>query len=239
MELGPLGVPGDRQFCIVDPDGRTLNAKRIPALVAVRPRFDETMRHLELEMTDGTHVGGDVVVGQPLTITIFGRPAPARLLEGPWSEALSTLAGRPLRLIRLERDGDGVDRAGDGGAATLLSADSLRALAQAAHVDGPVDPRRFRMLFGVADVPAHTEDTWIGSRVRIGTAVIVPLGNVGRCAVTTVDPVSGRSDLDTLGALARYRGEKVTSEPLAFGVWARVERPGTVALGDDVHVGPV
>jgi uncharacterized protein YcbX len=62
------------------------------------------------------------------------------------------------------------------------------------------------------------------------------MGNVGRCAVTTVDPVTGVSDLDTLAALARYRGEKVTTEALAFGVWARVERPGEVAIGDAVVV---
>ena len=28
VELGPRGVEYDRRFCIVDPDGRMLNAKR-------------------------------------------------------------------------------------------------------------------------------------------------------------------------------------------------------------------
>lgn len=70
--------------------------------------------------------------------------------------------------------------------------------------------------------------------MRIGTAVVVPVGNVGRCAVTSLDPDRGVSDLDTLAALGRYRGALQTTEPLAFGVSARVERSGAVALGDDV-----
>jgi uncharacterized protein YcbX len=236
VELGPKGVDGDRRFCIVDEQGRMQNAKRIPMLVAIRPEFDDDRRHLTLHMPDGTRVDGELLLGEPLDITIFGRPLAARAVVGPWSEALSTVAGRPLRLVRAEREGDGVDRADDGGAATLLSAEALRALGSAAGAEAPVDPRRFRMLFGIADVPAHVEDTWIGERVRIGGAVVVPMGNVGRCAVTTVDPLTGRPDLDTLGALARYRGERVTTERLPFGVWARVERPGPVSLGDDVAV---
>ena len=234
VELGTDGVEGDRRFCIVEPDGKMINGKRIPILVAIRPEFDAACRHLALRMPDGKRVDGDVALGAPLEITIFGRATHARAVEGPWSDALSAATGRPLRLVRIEAEGQGIDRSERGGAATLLSAESLRAIAKAADTDRPIDPRRFRMLFGIADVPAHTEDTWIGERVRIGDAVVVPMGNVGRCAVTTVDPVTGRSDLDTLAALARYRGGEVTTEPLAFGVWARVERPGTVALGDDV-----
>ena len=236
VALGPRGVDGDRRFCLVDPDGRMTNAKRIAMLVAIRPEFDDAGRHLTLHLPDGKPIAGDVVLGEPLEITIFGRAVPARLIDGPWSDALSAVTERPLRLVRTEQDGEGADRADEGGGATLLSTASLTALAEAAGVAGPVDPRRFRMLFGIADVPAHAEDAWIGRPVRVGGAVVVPLGNVGRCAVTTVDPETGRSDLDTLGALARYRGEQVTTEPLAFGVWARVERPGTVAVGDDVAV---
>jgi MOSC domain-containing protein YiiM len=42
-------------------------------------------------------------------------------------------------------------------------------------------------------------------------------------------------DLDTLAALASYRKELVTSEPLAFGVWARVVQAGVVRVGDAVY----
>jgi MOSC domain-containing protein len=62
----------------------------------------------------------------------------------------------------------------------------------------------------------------------------MPRGNVGRCAVTTLDPDRGVRTLDTLGALAGYRGDVPTTEPLPFGIWCEVVQPGRVALGDAV-----
>ncbi|HZP95039.1 MAG TPA: MOSC N-terminal beta barrel domain-containing protein [Candidatus Limnocylindria bacterium] len=236
VTLTPRGVDEDRRFCIVDAEDRMLNAKRVAAFIAVRPEFDEAMTELALHMPDGTTVRGPVEIGAPVTVSIYRRSVPAREVRGPFARALSGLDGRPARLVRFDDPGEGVDRAAKGGAVSLLSAASLDALSEAATADGPVDPRRFRMLIGIAGVPAHAEDGWIGRPVRVGSAVVVPEGNVGRCAVTTLDPERGVSDLDTLGALARYRGAQATTESLPFGVWARVERPGVVAVGDDVAV---
>jgi uncharacterized protein YcbX len=106
-------------------------------------------------------------------------------------------------------------------------------MAAALGVDA-VDGRRFRMNFGVEGLEPHAEDAWIGRRVQLGDAVIVPQGNVGRCAITTQNPDTGRPDLDTLKALARYRGEVTTTEPLPFGIHAAVAEPGRVKLGDPV-----
>jgi uncharacterized protein YcbX len=237
VELGKLGVENDRRFCIVDPGGRLLNAKRVQRFVTVRPHFDGEMSSLVLDMPDGSHVNGAVRLGDPITVAFSRRQAPGRIVEGPWSEALSALAERPVRLVRFDDPGEGVDRTGEDAGATLLSEASLSAIARAAGVTKAVDPRRFRMLFGIAGVEAHAEDTWIRQRVHIGRAIVVPRGNVGRCAVTTLDPVTGVSDLDTLAALATYRGaETVTSEPLAFGVWGQIAQGGLVRVGDPVHV---
>ncbi len=84
------------------------------------------------------------------------------------------------------------------------------------------------MNFGVDGLDPHAEDSWIGRRVQLGDAVIVPQGNVGRCAITTQNPETGRPDLDTLKALARYRSEAPTTEPLPFGIHAAVAEPGRV-----------
>ncbi|TMG49098.1 MAG: MOSC domain-containing protein [Chloroflexi bacterium] len=236
VELGPRGVENDRRFCIVDQDGRMLNAKRVQRFVAIRPRFDADFRHLVLELPDGSAVEGPAGQGQATTVTIYGRTVPAHAVAGPWSEVLSAVAARPVQLVRFDDPGEGVDRADEAAGASLLSEGSLRAIASAAGVSAPVDPRRFRMLFGISGVDAHAEDTWIGRRVRIGAAVVEPGGNIGRCAVTTLDPDTGVSDLDTLAALGTYRDREVTTEPLAFGVWARVVKAGAVRLGDAVHV---
>ncbi|HYK98996.1 MAG TPA: MOSC N-terminal beta barrel domain-containing protein [Candidatus Acidoferrales bacterium] len=234
VHLGRAGVDEDRRFCIVDENGRWLNAKRVPEFVAVRPEFADGT--LTLHMPDGRTVRGPIELGAKVPVSIYRRTVAAREVDGPFTTALSSLDGRTARLVRFDDPGEGVDRAGDGGMASLLSVASLDAMAEAASADGPVDPRRFRMLFGVSGVPAHAEDEWIGRLVHIGQAVIVPTGNVGRCAVTTLDPETGESTLDTLAALARYRSGVDTTEALPFGVWARVERPGDVAVGDEVRV---
>ena len=93
------------------------------------------------------------------------------------------------------------------------------------------------MLFGVDGLAPHEEDGWLGRRVHVGSAVVEPRGNVGRCAVTTLDPDTGVSDLDTLRVLGAYRGEVPTTEPLPFGVWGEVVEPGRVRLRDSVEPG--
>jgi uncharacterized protein YcbX len=90
------------------------------------------------------------------------------------------------------------------------------------------------MLFEIDGVEAHEEDRWLGRRVAIGDAVIVPAGDVGRCAVTTCDPDTAVSDFDTLKLLAGYRREGVT-EPLPFGVYCDVAVAGRVRVGDPVR----
>jgi uncharacterized protein YcbX len=94
------------------------------------------------------------------------------------------------------------------------------------------------MTIGVDGVAPWTEDGWLGRSVRVGGAVVRPVGNVGRCAVTTHDPDTGRPDMDTLRLLHERRGELPTTEPLPMGIWGTVVQPGDVRLGDPVVVLP-
>ncbi|MEX2047633.1 MAG: MOSC N-terminal beta barrel domain-containing protein [Chloroflexota bacterium] len=236
IELGPSGVEDDRRFCVVGDDGQVLNGKRLGPLTTIGAHFDPATHQLQLRMANDVLVGGRVSIGAPIVVEIHGHGASGHLVEGPWTAALSEQLGLPIRLVRLDGPGYGHDRADARASATLLSRASLERLAEEAGVDGPVDPRRFRMLIGIDGAAAHDEDGWIGRRVRVGEAVVVPGGNVGRCRVTTLDPDTGMRDLQTLDVLARYRHDVPSSEPLAFGVWARVERAGLIALGDDIAV---
>ena len=234
VELDATGIRGDRRFYLVDDEGGLVNAKRVPALLAVQAAAENG--RLSLRLPDDTTVEADVQLAEPVVTTFYGRPVRGRIVEGPWSQALSELAGRPIHIARTEREGDGVDRGRLAGA-TLVSTASLEALGIAAGATGPVDGRRFRMTIGVGGVEAHEEDRWIGERLRVGGAVVAVRAHVGRCAVTTCDPDTGIRDLDTLGAIAEYRADVVTREPLPFGVWCEVVEPGTVAVGDLVEPG--
>ncbi|MDP9282827.1 MAG: MOSC domain-containing protein [Chloroflexota bacterium] len=238
IELGPSGVEDDRLFCLVEETGRLLNGKRLAQLSTIVPRYDTKTGHLELRMPNGSAVKGTVAVAEPITVTVYGHAGPGHVVSGPWADALSDEVGRPVRVVRFDGPGQGHDRADDSAGATLLSTGSLERLQQEAGAAEPVDPRRFRMLIGVAGAGAHEEDSWIGRRVRVGEAVVVPAGNVGRCVVTTRDPDTAEPTLDTLELLARYRRNIGTTEELAFGVWAHIERPGVVRIGDPVEVEP-
>jgi uncharacterized protein YcbX len=56
--------------------------------------------------------------------------------------------------------------------------------------------------------------------------------------VTTCDPDTAVSDLDTLKVLAGYRRDGVV-EPLPFGVYCDVAVPGRVRVGDAVGLAPL
>ena len=155
-----------------------------------------------------------------------GRPLPTVVVDGPWTEPLSRLQGASVRIVR--PDGPGQLQEAP---VTLVSRASLERLAREAG--RPVDPRRFRMLFDLAGLGEHEDDTWNGRRVRIGAAVVRVGGGVGRCAVTTRDPDSGERDLDTLRLLRGYR-EPLDDGEIPFGVYAEVEGPGRVRVGDEV-----
>jgi uncharacterized protein len=234
VELGETGVTGDRRFWLVDRNRRLANGKGHPELMRVHPEWDEASRRLALTFPDGRRIEGEVELGEPFTAELYGTPHSARTVSGPWQEALSEFAGEPLTLLWSE--GGAQDRGSDrGGWATLISRGSLERLRAEAGVAEPVDGRRFRMLFEIDGVEAHEEDGWLGRRVAIGDAVIAPIGDVGRCVVTTCDPDTAVSDFDTLKLLAGYRREGVT-EPLPFGVYCDVAVPGRVRVGDRVHL---
>jgi uncharacterized protein len=226
IQLERFGVADNRRFYLVDESGRMVNGKVAGALVAIHPRvFDSS---LALELPDGTIVEDRIELGAAVTTNFFGRPVRGHLVVGPWSEALSAALDRAVRLVETDEPGAGVDRGS--GAVTILSRASLTALSRVLGDD--VDERRFRMLIGVDGCREHEEDEWLERDVAIGEAVVRPRGNVGRCAVTTQNPSTGVPDLGTLKGLAAYRA--VGTEPLPFGIYGEVVRPGRIRIGDPV-----
>jgi uncharacterized protein YcbX len=228
------GIPGDRAFFVVDErSGAMVSATRLGPLVAVVPSHDPDAGTLVLRFPDGHEASASVEVGEAESVDFAGAPVPARPVRGAFSDALSEHCGVPLRLFAAPIGGSALDR-GHGGAVTLLSLASLTRLASEAGAGEPVDPRRFRMTFGVEGLAAHEEDEWVGADLRVGEALVRVGGNVGRCALTTRNADTGAVDFKTLHHLAAYRRHVKTTEPLPFGVHARVVEPGGVRLGDAV-----
>jgi MOSC domain-containing protein len=232
VELREDGVDGDRHFFLVGETGRLISNKDHPTFQLVSVDYDADSDTLTMRFPDGREVSGALERGEEVQTLFHKRPRKAHLVHGPWADALSELGGAPRRLV--EPSHNATDR-GRNGAATLLATASLSALGAQLGVDD-VDGRRFRMNFGIDGLEPHEEDTWLRRKVQIGEAVVIPHGNVGRCVITTQNPDTAVSDLDTLKALAAYRREVETTEPLPFGVHAAVATPGRVRVGDPVSL---
>lgn len=233
ISLEAFGVAANRRFFVIDDDGRRYGQIRDGTLVRIEPDYDETSGTLVLRFPDGIVVDGVPQLGAPIVTDFYGRPVRGRVVDGAWSEAISRFAGRPLRLVRSDGAGAGVDRGL--GPVTMLSDASLDALARQVGADG-VDARRFRMLIGIAGCEPHEEDAWLGRRVRAGEAVVRLHEQVARCAITTQNPRTGVPDLDTLREIRAYRGTREDDgKNIDFGVFGEVEVPGRVRVGDMVE----
>jgi hypothetical protein len=225
VELDERGASRDRKFFVADARKRMRNGKQLGSLQAVVARYEPPQ--LRLEFPGGAVVSGEVALGEPVTTQFFSHTVVGREVLGPWSAALSEFCGEPLRLLE---SGSAVDR-GAKGPVSLISSGSLRRLGEQAGGE-PVDVRRFRMMIEVDGVAPHAEDGWLGQRLQVGSAVLRFDGHVGRCLVTGRDPETGEPTMPTLDLLRAYRSGLETTEPLPFGIYGRVLRPGTVRIGD-------
>jgi uncharacterized protein len=230
VDLTPRGVAENRRLHLVDGTGRLVNGKTRIQLMQVSTALDLDAGTLVLRFPEGDEVEGALALGEPETTDFYDRAVPGRAIDGPFAAALSKWSGIDLRLVMSDEIGAASDR-GTGGSVSIVSAASVMDVAQhGGAVD--LDARRFRMLFEVDGVEPYAEDGWIGRDVQMGDAVVRPLGNVGRCVITTCHPDTTERDFDTLGVLASYRREIETTEPLPLGVAGAVVGPGRVRVGD-------
>jgi uncharacterized protein YcbX len=235
------GARGDRRFYLVEERGWMVNGKHSGALneifaeVDAGERDDGSVERLTLRFPDGTEVSDTIELGEELATRFHSRPRAARLLRGPFSAALSEHAGEQLRIVQAGDGSSAIDRGAEGGV-SLISRGSLAVLALVAEQES-VDARRFRMTIELDGVEPFAEDGWLGRELRVGEASIRLRGNVGRCIVTSRHPESGAVDLPTLDLLRSFRSGLDTTEPLPFGVYGEVVRPGAVRVGDRVELG--
>jgi hypothetical protein len=231
IRLEAYGAAGNRDLYLVDEDGRLQGGSKFGPYVQIRSEHDPATDRLALTFPDGSRVEGDAsALGGAITTNFYGRPVPAHLLDGPWAEAVSRFAGRQIRLARVDRPGDGADIR----PLTFVSLASVDELSRQGGAARRIDPGRFRMLIELDGCAPHEEDSWNGSRLAVGEAIVRVGDPVPRCAVTTQDPRSGLRDFPTLSVIKRYRG--IVDGELLFGVYGDVDRPGCVRIGDDVRL---
>jgi uncharacterized protein len=230
-ELTTGGIPQDRRFYLIDEAGALFDASDLGALLQIVPEYDPATERLRCTFPDGSAVEGAVdALDGAVTTDFFGRPVEGRLVGDGFSEAFSGALGRPVRLVRVIRDGDGQDVH----PLTIVSSASVRDIGSRGERPD-LDARRFRINLEVDGCDPYEEDAWDGGLVRVGEATIRVRGQIPRCIVTTLAPDTGEKDFRTLNLIARHRPRIEGRNGLPFGMYAEVVEAGRVRVGDPVE----
>jgi hypothetical protein len=231
INLRAEGAVGDRRFLFVHPHGERLSGLSKAPLFTIRSSYDVDREHLQLAFPEHEfEVSGDSTsFGDPVMVKLYDREVPARRVDPRFTQAAREATGDgQLELLRVDEPeyAGGIDRV------SIVSRASVDDVGTRGGVD-QLDSRRFRMLVEITDAAAFEEDGWTGSRVRLGDAVVRVGEQMPRCVITTINPDSAKKDFPTLHVLAGYR--KVGTQVM-FGMYAQVEQPGPVRIGDQVEV---
>lgn len=182
---------------------------RSHALMAIRAAVDEDAGTVTL-----THSGRE-----PITVDPDRPEDAARLIA--WVKPLVS-PDRPAPAFVARADRGMTDS--DFPSVSILNVASLRALSQ--RMGAELAQERFRGNIWLEGLAPWEEFDLVGREIRIGGAVFGLRERITRCKATTVNPVTGQSDADTLGALtAGWLHQD-------FGVYAEVVEAGRVAIGD-------
>mmetsp|Transcript_56833 Transcript_56833/g.130511 ORF Transcript_56833/g.130511 Transcript_56833/m.130511 type:complete len:301 (-) Transcript_56833:639-1541(-) len=191
-----------------------------------KTRFlDETCTLLVARRSDG-----EQLLSAKLT-DAFGRARVARFFS---------MAHRPVHLVEAEgphhfgNTAVGFKYDASGAVIHLVNEETVAALSEAASAQ--LHASRFRPNVVISGVPAWTEFSWIGKRVRLGGAELEVLSRTVRCLATHVDAQhgSGAADIDVPQALSTYYPQYGPY----LGVYLRVVRGGTVRTGDSIVLQP-
>ncbi|HEX3329297.1 MAG TPA: MOSC domain-containing protein [Gaiellales bacterium] len=226
--VGRDGIEHDREFMLADATGRIATQRNARMLAQISSAYDADAGELELVLPGGERVRATPRPIGTTTVELWGREFPATVMNGPFAEAVSEVVGAPLRLLRAQ---DGI-RGLDSHAVSVLSQASAEEVGRRGGRER-LDARRFRPTLLIDGCEAHAEDAWVGGIVRAGTARLRVVRLDPRCALTTLDPDTGERDADTLRWLAGYR--RHADGPVYCGIYADVEEPGHVRVGDEVE----
>jgi uncharacterized protein YcbX len=207
-EVGQRGLAGDRLWSVRDPDGKfgsgknTRRFRRMPGLFGLRAYAARPAPIVELP--DGRRFAAD---------------------DPDAHRAVGEVLGRPVTLAP-----EAAVKHHDEGPVSLISTASLRRLTELSggESDGAgIDPLRFRANL-LIDVPGSgfPEDDWPDRRLRVGPDVVLHVVRpLTRCVMIDMaqDRAGERNDL--LKILAGQHA-------LTFGVFAVVEQPGRITVGD-------
>ncbi|MEN9226727.1 MAG: MOSC N-terminal beta barrel domain-containing protein [Thermostichus sp. HHBFW_bins_43] len=174
-------LQGDRQYALVDAQGKHVNGKRHAQIHRLRAQFDPQLRQVQLW---GEGQAGQFDLQQE---------------RDPLQRWLSNWFGFPVRL--LEEPIRGFPDDPDANGPTLISTPTLEVVANwFPGLTSEEVRQRFRMNIELSECPPFWEDCLFARanqvvRFRIGEVELLGINPCARCIVPTRDPISGASYL--------------------------------------------
>jgi uncharacterized protein YcbX len=211
MRIGPRGPVRDRHWMVVDPEGRFLTQREHPRMCLITAELHEGDT-LTLTAPDATPLRVSPGAGSPIEVVIWQDTVAAIACEGDADLWLSDYLDTECRLVRLGDDSHravdpahalATDQVGfaDGFPFLLISQASLDDLG--ARMERELSMLRFRPNLVVAGCDSFAEDTW--KRLRIGEIEFRVAKPCTRCAIPTLDPLTGSRDPAVMRTLMGYR----------------------------------
>jgi uncharacterized protein YcbX len=238
----PLGLEHDRRWMLVRPDGSFITGREQPSLVLVSAVPTGAGLRMSAPGQPELEVAAPPAGAPRLEVTIWKDTCSAAMASQEADRWFSRFLGERVSLVfvddRMERPVDPAyaapeDRVSfaDGFPLLVLSRASLEELNR--QLPRPVRMENFRPNLVVEGCEPYAEDRW--KRLRIGEVELEVAKSCARCALTTVDPVTGQKakDGEPLRTLAKVR--HIDGKAM-FGQLVLVRRPGTLRVGDAVEV---
>lgn len=228
---GPLGLELDREWMLVDANGRSLTQIEQPRLALVDVGIEEDALRVSAEGMSTLRIPRRVRAGGEREVKLFRRARRALAVSNEADRWFRDFLGVACSLVRM--------RAGD--EATFANQRPFHLLAEASwrdlasRVDVPL--HRFRPNVVVAGAAPYDEDRW--SLLRIGSLEFQVTERTTRCAVTCVDNAAGTRGIEPLRTLAGYRSELgLTGRRVRLGIYAGLANNsgGVLAVNDPISL---
>lgn len=247
-EVDDHGFVGDRNFLVVDADGKFLTQRALPRMALVATALSSDALTLSADGFGRLEVRRAPDPAAPLrSVTVWKNEG--LLAEDCGDEParfLSRYLDAPLRLVRIgpkyhrpvkpakARPGDVVSFA-DAYPFLLLSEASLADLNDrlVAQDEEALPMNRFRPNIVVDGCDAFAEDAW--TSFGIGALRFRNAGPCARCTITTTDQATAARGKEPLRTLATYRRDRTAPTDVNFAINVIHEtKRGTVRVGDPV-----
>ncbi len=215
VESSPVGERGlafDREWMIVDGDGKFVTQRELPRLALLVPSLGNDALALGTTGMPRLTVPFDVdAATRPVTIW---RDSFRAFDQGDDAASwLSSAMQKPLRLVRFDsahrRYCNETYAAGSGAHTAFADAFPLLILSEASLSDlnsrlaRPLPMNRFRPNVVLSGIDAYDEDHI--DEIRLGGIVLKLVKRCTRCKTTTIDQATAMVDMEPLSTLARYR----------------------------------